>query len=106
MSRSRPCRSRAIHPASDPLHCVRTREGDCAKADVGCGAVLSVVLAIAVVGQEADAYPSGGALPPPLTLVLPITGSADVPVDARWRGPECHRHEPGCCGVSHGVSMR
>ena len=46
-------------------------------------AVVSVVTAIAVVAQAADAYPSGGALAPPSTLVIAITGSTNVPIDAR-----------------------
>jgi hypothetical protein len=53
------------------------------KRKVGAVAVLSVVTAMTVVGEAAHAFPSGGALPPPLTLVVPITASTDVPVDAR-----------------------
>ncbi len=53
------------------------------KRKLGVVTVLSVIAAVAVAGQGADAYPSGGALPPPLTLVVSITGSADVPIDAR-----------------------
>ncbi len=52
------------------------------KWKLGVAAVLTVVTAITVVGQEADAFPSGGALPPPLTLIIPIAGSTDVPIDA------------------------
>jgi hypothetical protein len=45
-------------------------------------AMLVTVGTIGAVAGDVAAYPSGGALPPPLTLVIQIAGADGVPIDA------------------------
>jgi hypothetical protein len=44
--------------------------------------LMAAVMLSAVQGGTVSAFPSGGALPPPLTLVIPVAGLDGVPIDA------------------------